>query len=148
MEKIRFCFYCGKPFKIDTVDAKVRNRRYCCWQHSRLANRKRERKWIDDHPEVTKIYQRNRLKKNPLYNKERYYQERKLLINALGGKCVVCGETNLLWLQIDYKKGIDGYGWRHPRHFGFVMRNKKDFQILCANHHQEKTFKEKDVRFL
>ena len=86
------------------------------------------------------LYYSNRIRKRPDLWKKKYYQKRDQVINALGGKCNICGETNYLWLRIGYKKVL---GWKHPRSAAFILKNLEDFQVLCANHHQEKSIKDR-----
>lgn len=75
--------------------------------------------------------------------KESYATIRQRAIEKLGSKCVSCGETNPLVLEIDHKEN-DGKWDRQVRN---VFRIVKDiasgigldsFQLLCANCHRLK----------
>ena len=86
---------------------------------------------------VTQYYREHpekRRKKNDRY-RENY---RGKVINAYGGKCVCCGETEPHFLSIDH---IDGGGRAHRREIGnhlyqWLIKNnfpKDNFQLLCYN---------------
>ena len=78
-------------------------------------------------------YARN--KEKVLLETSIYRQEtRKKIIVLLGGKCVVCGESNPRYLQTDRIKG-----GRHSTSVRWIAQHIKEFQLLCANHHHEKT---------
>lgn len=72
---------------------------------------------------------------NLLKNRIRNQQRREEKVNLFGGKCVICGESNIRFLHIDK---IDG--GKHPTGLPYLKEHKKDFQVLCANHHYEKTY--------
>lgn len=91
------------------------------------------------YPEAMKKYNENRKSKNPTVWKDRWNSDREEIIDKLGGKCVVCPVKNPLHLHIDYAPTMIGTGVRHPRHKAWVLRNIKDFRLLCANHHYELT---------
>jgi hypothetical protein len=67
-------------------------------------------------------------------------QLRKSAIEALGGKCVQCGFTDVRALQIDH---VNGGGVKHIRatssatRYGdiikSVLKGEKIYQLLCAN---------------
>ena len=61
---------------------------------------------------------------------------------SLGGKCVDCGEHDLIVLQLDHKDG-DGYKDRQRGHRrdspSLVFREPDRFQVRCANCHVRKT---------
>lgn len=59
---------------------------------------------------------------------------RKNVSSQLGGKCIVCGESNERYLHFDRIKG----GFHHSN-VRWVRDHIGEFQILCANHHNEKT---------
>lgn len=86
-------------------------------------------------------YNKNREAKNPTVWKDKVANERSKIIDALGGKCCVenCNVENKNWLHVDYIPTMIGTGFRHPRHFKWVMDNLSDFRLLCANHHYELT---------
>lgn len=137
-ERVRICRYCKKEFKVPRKKGiRSNNRQYCSWSCSRKGNWWRMKVWRKEHPEHCRILAKNSpsaSKENQKIRSEKIRRE-KLII--LGNKCVVCGNSNPLHLQVHYKPGINGYGWRHPRHLAFIKNNKKDFEVLCANHHQE-----------
>jgi 5-methylcytosine-specific restriction endonuclease McrA len=69
------------------------------------------------------------------------------VINAYGGKCCVCGESDPVVLELDHINGLNsvdptwargGVGLhRAIRRAGFPQGL---FQVLCANCHRRKTF--------
>lgn len=56
-------------------------------------------------------------------------------IKLLGGKCAVCGEANMHFLHIDCING-----GKHKKNKSEYIKNPKKYQVLCANHHYEKTY--------
>ncbi len=60
----------------------------------------------------------------------------------LGGKCVDCGEDDLIVLQLDHKDG-DGYKDRQKGHRrdgpSSALREPERFEVRCANCHVRKT---------
>lgn len=80
-------------------------------------------KWLENREENIKL------------NKIRSRRKREEKITILGGKCVVCGETNIHFLHIDCIEG-----GVHPTGIIYLRANKEKFQVLCANHHYEKTY--------
>lgn len=80
------------------------------------------------------------------YLNDRYAHTKKEVVAFLGGKCVICGTTSNL--EIDH---ID----RSNKSFDVSKlwsKNKNDYlteikkcQLLCKNHHKEKTSKERGV---
>lgn len=102
------------------------------------------KQWHKDHPEKIKKYRR--------------LQKRKIrleIIQFLGGKCAVCGETDWRCLQIDHTYG----GGRKERlkfpsqhqYYKHILNQlkagSKDYQLLCANHNMIKRF-EKEEGFI
>lgn len=141
---IRKCKWCGNEFDISKdkrPDGKLKNanRQYCSHSHFKMAIRAYHVKWTKEHAEKQLEYNRKRY--TPEYFKKEYWRRRMRVINILGGKCAVpsCGIIDLLFLQTHYVPTIKGYGWRHPKHDKWIIDNKKDFILLCANHHQELT---------
>ena len=75
----------------------------------------------------------------------RHAAYRNIVINAYGGKCACCGETEPLFLEIDH---INNDGNKHRAIIGtsgriiiyWIIRNNfpADFQILCSNCNQGK----------
>jgi len=98
---------------------------------------------LDEHKEY---YKNNKEKwKNQQKSKEvdrkagkKYRVKQKILvINHYGGKCVCCGETNLVFLTIDH---INNNGSTHRKEIGsnlarWIIKNQYPigFQVLCWN---------------
>ncbi len=63
-------------------------------------------------------------------------------LSKLGHKCVVCGELNSDYLELDHINN-DGYKDGRPRNsIQYFVKNELDvskFQLLCANCHLKKT---------
>lgn len=70
----------------------------------------------------------------------KYYTDLKSkAFEVLGGKCAVCGWTDERALQIDHVEAIGDAERRRKNHRGMklyraVLKNPKQFQLLCANH--------------
>lgn len=78
-------------------------------------------------------YVKNRLKVNA-YFRESLKKLRKECLGKLGEKCVICGEDNERYLHLDRIKG-----GAHSRQQYWIKNHLDEFQLLCANHHNEKT---------
>lgn len=133
----RACRVCGTDFLVAAPgDA---NRRYCSQACAKRAYAKGVGIWRELHPERLKEYGRERVKKNADVWKEQARSERRRILEALGGQCVVCGATNPSWLHVDYIPTTKGQPYRHSRTLKFTLQNLGLFRILCANHHYELT---------
>ncbi len=80
--------------------------------------------------ELSRFAEKEETKRQKDLDNSRGYQARKRLavIKKLGGKCVVCGETNPKKLQIDeHDKSLS---WS-PRYQAIL--DGKTFPLLCAN---------------
>jgi hypothetical protein len=86
-----------------------------------------------------KRYNANRVTKDPEVWRRKQSSERDHIVAMLGGRCVVCGVNNPLWLHVDYIAGSRGLKYRHPRHIAYVRDHQDEFRVLCANHHYELT---------
>lgn len=77
-------------------------------------------------------------------NKQYYREKRELLINTLGGKCVICGETNHDLLEFDhinpFTKNIDVSA--HLTSTQLIQNEICKLQLLCRNCHKYKTLKD------
>ena len=136
-EKTRNCQHCGKPFQLRSAgDA---NRKHCSQNCAKAHNRKRIKEWNDEHPDMMKQYNANRVAKNPNVYQTQRQQERLKMIELLGGKCIVCGADNPWWLHVDYIPTTRNKPYRHPRHLRYIREHLSDFRLLCANHHYELT---------
>lgn len=133
----RSCRRCEAVFQVVTRgDA---NRQYCTRSCSRKATEKKVADWNAAHPGAMKVYNRNRVAKNPGVYADSKRADRLSIIAALGRGCVVCGVANTNWLHIDYIPTTRGKPYRHPRHAKWVLAHIADFRLLCANHHYELT---------
>jgi hypothetical protein len=75
----------------------------------------------------------------PEYYREKHLALKKLVMDAYGGKCACCGETELVFLSLDH---IHGGGAEHRRKVGAskVWRDLRDvgfpqgdYRVLCMN---------------
>jgi 5-methylcytosine-specific restriction endonuclease McrA len=93
---------------------------------------------------------RNKEKHNAyhkVYQLERYHRRRQQAIDKLGGKCVVCGDTEDLEIDhIDYKEKKFNVArlWSAKEELFWTEINK--CQLLCKKHHIEKTVEEIGIR--
>ncbi len=88
-----------------------------------------------------------------IWQRNKDAENRKNSLTILGGKCVLCGNSDYRVLQIDHIKPIrrsktnpfarEG-GTRIRQMIANGTRSKDNLQILCANCHQIKTFSEED----
>jgi len=110
--------------------------------------RKRNRKKIKDYQQKYRMANREKLKKYYLDNKEstlskdrdKRRQQRQVVRQALGGKCVRCGFSYERALQVDH---VQNNGARHRRKHGSstgtyyrtILKNidSGEYQLLCAN---------------
>jgi hypothetical protein len=135
--KERPCRHCGKKFPIITrSDA---NRQHCSKACAKAHNAKRIGEWHVEHPGAMQQYNENRIQKHPDTWRNKTRGERLEIITLLGGKCIVCGITNVNWLHVDYIPTTRNTPYRHPRHLKYVREHLKEFRLLCANHHYELT---------
>lgn len=131
----KICIICEEDFMGTIVQV------ICSKKCRKIRNNQSNEKFHKSHPNSMKIYNQNRVKKNPTVWKEKWNSDREEIITNLGGKCTVphCKVKNHTWLHIDYIPTMVGSKYRHPRHKRWVLDNLKDFRLLCANHHYELT---------
>jgi len=57
------------------------------------------------------------------------------LVNLMGGKCVVCGETDPIYFQIDHVNNDGGGRYRkeHEINTSMYLASPDRFQLMCAN---------------
>lgn len=127
-QRNRACLICKKAFDIEG------NKKYCSRKCSRRAAQKQTAAWRTANPGHMRVYNRNR---PPGYDVTKRAAYRLKAIEALGGRCVVCGIEDPLWLEIDFIETTRGKPHRHPRHANFVLQNLARFRLLCCNHHRE-----------
>ena len=133
----RKCLVCETEIVIAQLgDA---NRRYCSQNCAKRAYAKGVSVWHKLHPERVGHYRAERVKKNADLWKDQARSERRRILEALGGKCIVCQAGNPSWLHVDYIPTTKGQPFRHPRTLRFTLANIGLFRILCANHHYELT---------
>lgn len=133
-DPFRVCVVCKNDYKAVSPLQKT-----CSLECRRIHYAPMQTKFKEMHPDAMKEYNKNRLAKNPNVWKDKQRRERNGILEALGGRCIVCGASNKNWLHVDYIPTMRNSKYRHPRHFKWVMENLKDFRILCANHHYELT---------
>lgn len=81
---------------------------------------------------------------NSARNGASYRRIRDGLLSLLGGRCVCCGETEPVFLQIDHVNG-GGRAERKTHNNNIrtfdrrVRSDPQDFQLLCGNCHSAKT---------
>jgi hypothetical protein len=140
---VRTCNWCGEPFVVPKTRGQGR-RVFCSREHATLQYRDSKRKWQTMNPSNPR-YAKTPVVASPGLYVEKAWIERRHLIDFLGGKCVVCGIDNPRMLQLDYIPGryTPKHGHRHPRYPAYVRKHREDFQLLCANHHQEKTWQDR-----
>jgi hypothetical protein len=74
------------------------------------------------------------------YMRQRYHSKRQKAIDALGGKCVHCGNTKNLHLDhIDKKKKTMRASDIHSTNDKKVEKEMQNLQLLCENCHKKKT---------
>lgn len=135
--KTRSCRHCGGDFEVrERADA---NRQHCSKQCAKKHNSKTVQEWLTDNPTAMKTYNKHRVAKNPRVWQQKARSERERIIALLGGACVVCGTRTLYWLHVDFIPTTRASRFRHPRHYAYVSRHRKQFRVLCANHHYELT---------
>jgi len=82
-------------------------------------------------------YYNNHTNKQRNKNKLYHHRQKVMTISHYGGRCTVCGETNLSFLCIDH---INNEGRRvnreHKRIYRWLIKNDfpTGFQVLCWNH--------------
>lgn len=80
------------------------------------------------------------------YMKNRYASRRKRAIELLGGKCAVCGSTDLLELDHIHRQDKEfDFAKIWNRKLDFFDKELEKAQLLCNTHHKEKTNKELSV---
>ena len=146
-EGMGFCMACKKPKPLADFEQRPNRRRS-------IANAE-----IASTCVACREYRTGQAKANrkawPAEKKQRIWAERReymrswrdKIINAYGGRCVCCGETEPKFLEIDH---IDGGGCKHRKEIGpgaeslYRWVEKHNFpptlQVLCANCHNAKSF--------
>lgn len=87
------------------------------------------------------------------YVKEWRDRRKKVIIDLLGGICVVCGFDDERALQFDHIHGDGKTDWKKNNRHGYlthvlnsVMAKEDKFQLLCANCNWIKRFENHEVR--
>jgi hypothetical protein len=85
----------------------------------------------------SKLYERSRRKERSELEKKYYRKNQQLVVDAYGGKCVCCGESEYKFLEIDH---INGGGTQQrremqPDKFYRWLRDDhpEGFRVLCSN---------------
>jgi len=123
-----------------------------------------QRAFYKRHPEKQKEYEKNRNKekreewqrkykadhKEHLYECfkisafKRYWTARKAVVDALGGKCIKCGFTDIRALEVHHKNGGgtherktygNGASVNDYRYYRGLLKHLTDLELLCSNCH-------------
>lgn len=137
-DRDRICTVCKNDYKAISYLQKT-----CGKKCRKVLYGKNQKRFKLKNPNSMKKYNKNRLEKNPDVWKNKWKNGRLEILKLLGGKCIVCNVDNINWLHIDYIPTMRRTGYRHPRHKKWMIKNIKDFRILCANHHYELTITSK-----
>jgi predicted nucleic acid-binding Zn ribbon protein len=129
----RICVICGNPFVANAPMQKT-----CSEECRKINNAPRRQRFRERHPEAAKTYSANQHAKYPYLWQQQTEKNRVKALTLLGGKCVVCGETNQSWLSIDYIP-TQPAPTKYPKHPKWIEDHREDFRVLCANHHNELT---------
>jgi len=116
---MKTCIACGKPFFPDKFHP-----------YQRFCSKRCKWRWFSGSEQ----------------KKERYHKLRFEAINALGGKCVICGLDDKYMLTIDHVNGdwrADPFSRRNKRAlYRHILKDvesaKSRFQVLCWNHNSMK----------
>ena len=145
-----------KPVSDFTVTDKVRGYYY---PHCKLCQAAKKKAKRQSDPATYNAYQRSYYEKNKekllprarKANAKAYRNMKAEILSLLGGKCAVCGITQ--FLQVDHVQGNGGeHRGRTPNNHTTSLRDIRNaaradeaegkYQLLCANHHYEKTLTE------
>lgn len=122
-----------------------------------------QRRWYQEHPNKQREYEARRDKakrakwqkayrtKHQAHFKElarlarfrRYWQARKAVIDALGGKCAECGFSDFRALECHHKYGEGNKERRNRmgtlvndyRYYRQMLTHLQDYELLCSNCH-------------
>ncbi len=82
-----------------------------------------------------------------VYMKRRYDERRALMIERLGGKCVVCGsKENLEMDHKDRTQRAANFDEIRGRSLAYFLQEVDKCQLLCEEHHIGKTLEERGQR--
>ncbi len=102
--------------------------------------REGRQRYYQDHAEEIKAWNREYAKAN-FKSGARWERNKRAWVDALGGKCTVCGDTDIRHLEIDHINN-DGYKEGHFRisapNYPVSMADPAKYQVLCANCHADK----------
>jgi hypothetical protein len=109
------------------------------WESRHLGHAtKRSARWRERNPDHGKEYYAKHIEEAAERNRNRLWKYKQQAIAFLGGKCVVCGITDMRILQINHVNG----GGSKENMFGEAMykaiiqgtRIIEDLDVRCANH--------------
>jgi len=102
------------------------------WERNKEERNAAQREYYHRNKESIRTKQR-------VVNREAYKQQRIAILAKFGGRCVCCGESTEVFLDVDH---VNGGGNKHRKQFRsihsynqFLIEEAKleDFQILCKN---------------
>lgn len=101
---------------------------------------KRTEIWTPEQHEKRKAWDRENAKKKY----EQYKEQRKIALDLLGNKCILCEKTENLHLHhIEYHEDSNyprnGNGWSRTRRVKEALENPERFKLLCSGCHQSIT---------
>lgn len=132
---MRRCARCGETLPLEAFGKARSNplgRHYVC----RPCARKYAKEMYHKHRD-------KRLARQLRYQREYYWGLRKELVRKLGGKCVVCGITDIRVLQVNHLNGGGKKEFRNSHNKDYTtflrdvvrgVRGIEDLDLRCANH--------------
>jgi hypothetical protein len=147
--KTKTCKYCGKEFVFE-----ARRKPLFCSSECYLLHRWGAKKCKNCGIDSKTIFCSKKCRKNfwnkndyPLVRKKRIWDRKIEIIKILGGKCIICGVTDIRVLEINHKdrsqKKIPPkrqYTWQ--RRLKEWSDNFDNLELLCANCHRIHTWKQ------
>jgi len=94
--------------------------------------KKTSKKWKENHPEQVKESLRKWYRTHKEQVRKISQEQRKVLENLIGSKCIVCDSNRYIQFHEIHNK-------KHPISFSYYFEHLKDFVPLCQRCHSTKT---------